>query len=106
MPWIFLILSGLLETCWILSLKYTQGFTRLLPTVLYVLFGFAATLLLSLSLKTIPLSTAYSVWVGVSVVGTLAADTVVFRQPSGVLRVICALLIVAGCCGLRLGSVR
>jgi quaternary ammonium compound-resistance protein SugE len=102
--WIFLMVSGLFEVAWIVSLKCTDGFSRAGPTVLYAVTGLGAAFFLSLSLKSIPMGTAYAVWMGFSVVGVLLIDAVFFNEPWNALRVGCALLILAGTCGLKLTS--
>jgi len=99
--WIYLFLSGLFEVGWIVSLKMTDGFSRILPITGYAVFGGAAAYFLSLSLKSIPMGIAYSAWMAVSVVGTLLVDVTWFKQPYSAVRVLCALLIIAGTCGLK-----
>jgi quaternary ammonium compound-resistance protein SugE len=102
--WAYLLFSGLFEVGWIVSLKLTQGFSRLGPIAGYAVCGGAAAWLLSLSLRTIPMGTAYAVWMAVSVVGTLLVDVLWFKQDFGVFRIACALLIVAGTSGLKAAS--
>ena len=102
MAWGILLLAGLLEVGWAVGLKYTDGFTRLWPTV-----GTAATLigsmvLLSLALRSLPLGTAYAVWTGIGTIGTAILGIVLFDEPAGALRLACIALIVAGILGLRL----
>ncbi len=99
--WIFLVVSGILEVGWIVSLKATDGFSRLLPMIGYAVFGLGAAFFLSLSMKSIPMGTAYASWMGVSVVGAVLIDVVVYKQPCGPTRVLCALAIVAATCGLK-----
>jgi len=95
------MLSGILEVGWIVSLKATDCFSRLVPLIGYALFGFGAAFFLSLSMKTIPMGTAYATWVGVSAVGAVFVDVLVYKQPCGFLRLSCALAIVAATCGLK-----
>ena len=99
--WTFLILSSLCEVGWIVSLKMIDGFSRLAPLIGYAGFGLGAAVLLSLSMKAIPMATAYAIWMGVSVVGALIVDAAFFKEPFGALRIFCALLVVAGTCALR-----
>ena len=102
--WTFLIVSGLFEVGWIVSLKMTSGFSRFVPLAGYVLCGGAAALFLSLALKTIPMGTAYAVWMAVSVVGALFVDAAWFKQPTSGFQIACAILIVAGTCGLKVAG--
>jgi quaternary ammonium compound-resistance protein SugE len=105
-PWILLSVSALFEVAWIVSLKLTNGFDRLLPLACYLLSGLGAAVFLSMAMKAIPMGTAYAIWMGVSLVGALVVDAAVFREPWSALRVGCALLIVAGSCGLQLATPR
>lgn len=102
MPWVVLLLAGLLEIVWAVGLKYTEGFTRFWPSV-----GTAAALLgslglLGVALRSLPLGTAYAVWTGIGAVGTAIAGIVLFREPVTVARMLCLSLIVAGILGLKL----
>jgi len=105
-PWVLLTISAVFEVVWIVSLKLTDGFARLLPLFAYALSGLGAAVFLSLAMKAIPMGTAYAVWMGVSVVGALVVDVAFFKAPWNVLRIACALLIVIGTCGLRLAAQR
>jgi quaternary ammonium compound-resistance protein SugE len=104
--WLFLIVSGLFEVGWIVSLKLCEGFSRLLPSLFYALFGLGTAYFLSLSLKAIPMATAYAIWTAVSIAGAFAADVFLFKQPLGAFRLICAALVVAATCGLTFASTR
>lgn len=102
MAWIVLFIAGLFEIGWAVGLKYTEGFTRLWPTV-----GTGASLLLSMgllgvALKTLPLGTAYAVWTGIGAVGTAIFGIVVLKEPATAARLVCLLLIVSGILGLKL----
>ncbi|MCM2338015.1 MAG: quaternary ammonium compound efflux SMR transporter SugE [Lysobacter sp.] len=104
MAWFLLIVAGLFEVGWAIGLKYTEGFTRLWPSL-----GTAAAMLVSLGLlglamKSLPVGTAYAVWVGVGAVGTVILGVVLFGEPMGTLRVVSMLLIIAGLVGLKLAS--
>lgn len=102
MAWIYLIIAGLFEVGWAIGLKYTQGFTKLVPTVL-TLASMAVSLgLLGLALKTLPVGTAYAIWTGIGTVGTAILGIYLLGEPSTVLRLGCILLIVAGIIGLKL----
>ena len=104
MPWIYLVLAGLLEVVWAVGLKYSEGFTRLVPSVVTGVAMLASFWLLATALKTIPLGTGYAVWVGIGAVGTALVGMLLFREPAGVARLLCIGLIVAGIAGLKLTS--
>jgi quaternary ammonium compound-resistance protein SugE len=104
MAWVTLFVAGLLEIAWAVGLKYTQGFTRLWPTVGTVVALVASMALLGLSLRTLPLGTAYAVWTGIGSVGTAVLGIVLFREPATALRLVCIGLIVAGIVGLKVAS--
>jgi quaternary ammonium compound-resistance protein SugE len=100
-PWILLTVSALFEVAWIVSLKLTDGFARLLPLLGYLASGLGAAVFLSMAMRSIPMGTAYAVWMGVSLVGALGVDVALFKEPCDAFRLGCALLIVAGVFGLR-----
>ena len=104
MAWLILMLAGLLEIGWAVGLKYTAGFTRPLPTLLTVASMVASLGLLGLSLKALPLGTAYAVWTGVGTLGTAVLGIVLFGEDVSVVRLACIGLIVAGIAGLKLVS--
>lgn len=102
MAWVTLFAAGLMEIAWAIGLKYTEGFTRLLPSVLTVLSMAASMALLGLALKTLPIGTAYAVWTGIGAVGTGLLGIWLFGEPATVLRLLCIGLIVSGIVGLKL----
>jgi quaternary ammonium compound-resistance protein SugE len=102
MAWIILFLAGLLEIGWAVGLKYTDGFTRLWPTLGTAASLIASMALLGVALRTLPLGTAYAVWTGIGTVGTAVLGIVLFREPATAMRLICIALIVSGILGLRL----
>ena len=102
MAWIYLLIAGLLETGWAIGLKYTDGFTRLWPSVLTVAAMVVSFLFLSLALKTLPVGTGYAVWTGIGAVGTVILGIVLFGEPADVARLLCVGLIVAVIIGLKL----
>ncbi|WP_062266125.1 quaternary ammonium compound efflux SMR transporter SugE [Endozoicomonas arenosclerae] len=104
MNWFLLILAGLFEVGWAIGLKYTEGFTRPLPSVLTVAAIILSMLFLGIALKSLPVGTAYAVWVGIGIVGTFILSVILFNEPAGLLRIFSALLIVAGIVGLKLTS--
>jgi quaternary ammonium compound-resistance protein SugE len=102
MAWLYLFIAGLFEVGWAIGLRYTQGFTRLVPTVL-TLASMAVSLgLLGLALKSLPVGTAYAVWTGIGTVGTAILGIVLLGEPATALRLACIGLIVAGIVGLKL----
>ncbi|MBI3346190.1 MAG: quaternary ammonium compound efflux SMR transporter SugE [Burkholderiales bacterium] len=104
MAWLLLFIAGLLEVGWAIGLKYTEGFTRPLPTVLTVGAMVLSVGLLGVAMKTLPVGTAYAVWVGVGAVGTAALGILLFGELASVGRLVSLGLIVAGIVGLKLAS--
>ncbi|WP_420132707.1 quaternary ammonium compound efflux SMR transporter SugE [Rhodopseudomonas sp.] len=101
MAWFYLFIAGLMEIGWALGLKYTDGFTRLLPTALTVSAMVISVALLGLALKTLPIGTAYAIWSGIGAVGTAALGIMLFGDPATLSRLACIGLIVAGIVGLK-----
>jgi quaternary ammonium compound-resistance protein SugE len=104
MAWVVLFIAGLLEIGWAIGLKFTQGFTRLWPSV-----GTAAAMVVSVAMlgwamRTLPVGTAYAVWTGIGAVGTVVLGIALFDEPVTLLRLTCVALIVAGILGLKLVS--
>lgn len=104
MAWTYLFIAGLLEIGWAIGLKYTEGFTKLVPTVLTVGSMIASILMLGLALKNLPIGTAYAVWTGIGAVGTAILGIYLFAEPATVARLASIGLIVAGIIGLKLVS--
>lgn len=104
MNWLILIVAGLFEVGWAVGLKYTEGFTRLLPTVGTVLSMLISLSLLGIAMKSLPVGTAYAVWVGVGAVGTAILGIVLMGEPVNLLRLVSLGLIVAGIVGLKLAT--
>src|SRR5690349_12513511 len=104
MAWFILFLAGLFETGWAIGLKYTEGFTRLWPTVWTVFAMIVSLWLLGIAVKTLPVGTAYSVWVGVGAVGTVALGIALLDEPANAARLFSVGLIIAGIIGLKLAS--
>jgi quaternary ammonium compound-resistance protein SugE len=102
MAWPTLLVAGLFEVGWAIGLKYTHGFTRLLPTVATVTCMALSFVLLAHALKTLPIGTAYAVWTGIGTVGTALLGIILFAEPLETVRLGCVLLIVIGITGLRL----
>jgi len=104
MSWIALFFAGLFEVGWAVGLKYTEGFTRLIPSLATLAAMTVSLGLLAVALKTLPLGTAYAIWTGIGTVGTALLGIVLFGEPSDALRLGCIALIVAGIIGLKLLS--
>lgn len=104
MAWVALFVAGLLEIGWAVGLKYTEGFTRLWPTVGTAAALIASMALLAFAMRTLPLGTAYAVWTGIGTVGTAILGIALFREPATALRITCIAMIVAGIVGLKLAS--
>jgi len=104
MAWIILFFAGLSEIGWAVGLKYTEGFTRLVPSALTITSMLVSIGLLGLALKTLPLGTAYAVWTGIGTVGTALLGIILFGESTAALRLACIGLIVAGIVGLKLVS--
>ncbi len=102
MAWIYLALAGVLEIGWAVGLKYTQGFTRPVPTVLTVASMVASLGLLGLALRSLPIGTAYAVWTGIGTIGTAALGIALFGEPATAARLACIALILVGIIGLKL----
>jgi quaternary ammonium compound-resistance protein SugE len=104
LAWLYLLIAGLLEVGWAVGLKYTDGFTKLWPSVGTVLAMVASFIFLAQALKTIPVGTGYAVWTGIGAVGTAVLGIVLFQESAAVARLLCILLIVAGIAGLKFTS--
>ncbi|AWM87940.1 quaternary ammonium compound efflux SMR transporter SugE [Microvirga sp. 17 mud 1-3] len=104
MAWIYLFVAGLFEIGWAIGLKYTEGFTRLVPSVLTGASMIASVLLLGLALKALPVGTGYAVWTGIGTVGTAILGIYLFGEPATAARLACIGLIVAGILGLKLAA--
>ena len=101
MSWFVLVIAGLLEVAWAVGLKYTAGFTRLVPSALTLAAMAGSVGLLGLALKDLPLGTAYAVWTGIGTVGTAIYGIAVLGEPAEAARLVCIALIVAGILGLK-----
>jgi quaternary ammonium compound-resistance protein SugE len=100
-PWLIVVIAGLMETGWALGLKYSEGFTKLVPSVITIVLALGSFYLLSQAMKTLPVGTAYAVWVGIGAVGTAIAAVFLFGEPVSVMRVLGVLLILAGIAALK-----
>jgi quaternary ammonium compound-resistance protein SugE len=104
MAWVVLFVAGLLEIAWAVGLKYTEGFTRLWPSVATGVAVIGSMGLLGVALRTLPLGTAYAIWTGIGSVGTAMLGIMLFREPATAMRLVCIALIVAGIVGLKITS--
>lgn len=104
MAWIILLIAGVFEIGWAVGLKFTEGFTKPIPTALTAISLVLSMVLLGWSVKTLPLGTAYAVWTGVGAVGTAIVGIILFKEPATAARLVCLGLIVAGILGLKVFS--
>lgn len=104
MEWIFLFIAGLFEAAWAIGLKYTEGFTKLYPSILTVASMILSFYFLSQALKTLPIGTGYAVWTGIGIIGTTVLGILLFQESMSFARLICIALIFSGIVGLKLIS--
>lgn len=104
MAWLALLVAGLMETGWAIGIKYTEGFTRLWPSVLTIAAMVISLWMLAVAVKTLPIGTAYAVWVGIGAVGTVILGIFLFGESASPARLFSVALIVAGIVGLKLTS--
>jgi quaternary ammonium compound-resistance protein SugE len=102
MAWTYLLIAGLLEIVWAIGLKYTEGFTKLVPSLVTGVALVASMVFLALALRAIPVGTGYAIWTGIGAVGTALLGIVLFAEPATLARLGCIGLIVAGIVGLKL----
>jgi quaternary ammonium compound-resistance protein SugE len=100
-PWLIVAIAGLMETGWALGLKYSEGFTRLWPSVATIVLALGSFYLLSVAMKSLPVGTAYAVWVGIGAIGTAIAAVFLFNEAVSAMRVMGVLLILAGIVALK-----
>lgn len=102
MAWLYLFIAGLLEIGWVIGLKYTEGFSKLVPSVITVAAMIGSFYCLSLAIKALPLGTSYAIWTGIGTVGAMIAGIILFGESANLMRIGCALLIVSGIIGLKM----
>lgn len=102
MDWLILVAAGLLEICWAIGLKYTDGFTKLWPTIATALSLVLSILLLGIAMRTLPVGTAYAVWVGIGAIGTAMLGIILFNEPADILKILSLGFIFIGIVGLKL----
>lgn len=104
MAWTYLFVAGVLEVCWAVGLKYTDGFKRLVPSILVGMAIVASMIFLSLAARTLPIGTAYAVWVGIGALGAALMGAILFHEPLTPARILCLVLLTASIIGLKLTS--
>ncbi|PIT11853.1 quaternary ammonium compound efflux SMR transporter SugE [Snodgrassella alvi] len=104
MAWLSLFLAGLLEVVWAIGLKYSQNFTKFIPSIITLAALIGSFLLLAQSMRSLPVGTAYAVWTGIGAVGATIVGIIVFREPAGAMRLISLGLIIIGIIGLKFGA--
>lgn len=104
MNWTYLAIAGVLEIAWAIGLKYTEGWTRLVPSLITGVLMVASFYFLSLAVRTLPIGTAYAVWTGIGTVGAAILGMILFDEPKDIVRIACIFLIIAGIAGLKLTS--
>jgi quaternary ammonium compound-resistance protein SugE len=105
MNWLVLFIAGLCEIAWAIGLKYSEGFSKLFPSVLSIVFMILSMGLLSYSVKTLPIGTAYTIWTGIGAVGTAILGILLFNEPKDFIRLFFIFLIIVGIVGLKFFSV-
>ena len=104
MAWAILILAGIFEVIWAYSMKLSDGFTKLTPSVVTIIFMILSVVLLSISMKTLPLGTAYTIWTGIGAIGSFVIGIIILNEPMTAIRMIAAVLIVSGLVLMKLSS--
>ncbi len=104
MSWVILIVAGIFETFWATGLKYSEGFTRLLPSVFTLVTLVLSFFLLAVAMKDLPVSVAYPIWTGIGAFGTVLTGVFLLHEPFDIYRIICVMMIVGGITGLRILS--
>ena len=104
MAWAILILAGIFEVIWAYSMKLSDGFTKLSPSIVTIVFMILSVVLLSISMRTLPLGTAYTIWTGIGAIGSFVVGIVILNEPMTAMRMIAATLIVAGLLLMKLSS--
>ncbi|MDY4416083.1 multidrug efflux SMR transporter [Selenomonas sp.] len=100
--WLILFFAGVTEVTWAIAMKYSEGFTRLVPSVVTAVFYIASVVLLALALHKLPLGTAYAMWTGMGIVGTTVLGVMLFHETLMPMQVVCLLMIVGGIAGLKM----
>lgn len=104
MAWLYLFLAGLFEIGWVIGMKYSEGFTKVVPSVFMVAAMGISFFCLTMAVRTLPLGTSYAVWTGIGAVGAMIAGIVLFGESASAARIACAALIIAGIAGLKMAG--
>jgi quaternary ammonium compound-resistance protein SugE len=104
MPWVILTIAGLLEVVWALMLKQSEGFSKPVPTVIFIVSLILSMMLLSIALRSLPVGTAYAVWTGIGAAGTAIIGMLILGESRDVLKLVSLVMLIAGIIGLRLSS--
>jgi Membrane transporters of cations and cationic drugs len=104
MAWVYLIIGGIFEVVWAVSMKYSEGFTKMLPSAITVIGMILSIIFLSIALKMLPLGTAYAVWTGIGAVGTVIMGIILFKEPQNISRLLFITMIITSIAGLKLTS--
>ena len=104
MEWIHLLIAGMFEISWAIGLKYSHGFSQIIPSIITVVCMILSFYFLALAIKSLPLGTAYAVWTGIGTMGTVILGIILFKEPATALRLACIFLILTGITGLKLIS--
>ncbi len=104
MAWAILILAGIFEVIWAYSMKLSDGFTKLTPSIVTIFFMILSVVLLSISMKTLPLGTAYTIWTGIGAIGSFVIGIIILNEPMTAMRMVAAVLIVSGLVLMKLSS--
>lgn len=102
MHWMYLLVAGLFEISWAVGLKFTHGFSQVIPSVITVMCMIASFYFLALALKHLPLGTAYAIWTGIGTIGTVIFGVILFKEPITAMRLLCIALIISGITGLKI----
>lgn len=102
MHWIILLIAGFFEISWAIGLKYSHGFSHIIPSVITIICMIASFYFLALALKSLPLGTAYAIWTGIGTLGTVILGIILFKEPLTAMRLVCIALIITGITGLKL----
>ncbi|WP_273778567.1 quaternary ammonium compound efflux SMR transporter SugE [Acinetobacter sp. GSS19] len=104
MAWVILIFAGIFEVVWAYSMKLSQGFTRLTPSVITIIFMLLSVVLLAYAMRTLPLGTAYTIWTGIGAVGSFLVGIFILGEPASAMRMLAAVLIISGLVLMKLSS--
>ena len=102
MHWMILLIAGFFEISWAIGLKYSHGFSHVIPSVITIICMIASFYFLALALKSLPLGTAYTIWTGIGTLGTVILGIILFKEPLTAMRLVCIALIITGITGLKL----